>query len=77
MGSSAMGASSLRNKLTKAGLSVQVIHCAIEDIPKDATLVVTHQNLVLRAKLAAPNAEIVGITNFVGAPEYDQIVARF
>lgn len=76
MGSSAMGASSLRSKLRKAGLDIEVIHCALEDIPQDAELVVTHKNLASRAALNANNAEIVTIENFVGAPEYDQIVNR-
>ncbi len=76
MGSSAMGASTLRNKFKKAGLNIDVIHCSLEDIPEDVELVVTHKNLVARAQKYAPNADVVGIENFVGAPEYDQLVER-
>lgn len=76
MGSSAMGASSLRNKFKKAGIKIEVMHCAIEDIPKDIQLVVTHKSLAARAKAMAPNAELVTIENFVGAPEYDQLVEK-
>ena len=76
MGSSAMGASSLRNKFKKAGISVEVIHCSLEDIPQDVQLVVTHKDLAARARIQAPRAEIVTIENFVGAPEYDQLVQR-
>lgn len=76
MGSSAMGASTLRNKFKKAGLNITVEHCSIDEIPKDAKLVVTQENLKSRAVLRVPNAEIVTITNFVGAPEYDQLVEK-
>jgi PTS system mannitol-specific IIC component len=76
MGSSAMGASSLRSKFKKAGISIEVIHCALEDIPGDIELVVTHKDLAARAVKQAPNAELVTIENFVGAPEYDQLVNK-
>jgi PTS system mannitol-specific IIC component len=76
MGSSAMGASTLRNKLKKAGLRIDVIHTSIDEIPTNAKLVVTHKNLEARAKTRVPDAEIVTITNFVGAPEYDQLVEK-
>ncbi len=77
MGSSAMSASMLRNKLTKAGLKIDVTNCAIEDIPADADIVITHESLSERAKSMAPHAEHVSIKNFVNAPEYDQLVERF
>jgi len=76
MGSSAMGASALRSKFKKAGLNIEVIHTSLEEIPKDSKLVVTHKDLVSRAKARVPQAEIVAITNFVGAPEYDQLVEK-
>ncbi|MFP4287496.1 MAG: PTS mannitol transporter subunit IICB [Candidatus Izemoplasmataceae bacterium] len=76
MGSSAMGASTLRNKLKKAGVSIEVVHSSLEDIPNDVDLVVTHKDLKSRAQKYAPQAEIIAITNFVGAPEYDTLVNR-
>jgi PTS system mannitol-specific IIC component len=76
MGSSAMGASTLRNKLKKAGLNIEVINTAIEDIPKDADIVVSHESLTPRAKANAPKAEHVSITNFVNDVKYDQLVER-
>lgn len=77
MGSSAMGATTLRKKIQAANLNIEVVHSSIEEIASDAEMVVTHKSLAARAKSAAPQAEIVTIENFVGAPEYDQIVARF
>lgn len=76
MGSSAMGASTLRNKFKKAGLSITVEHCSVDEIPLNTKLVVTHKDLKARAQKRVPDAEVVTITNFVGAPEYDQLVEK-
>lgn len=77
MGSSAMGASTLKNKFKKAGIEMNVVHCSVDSIPKDAKLVVTHNKLVPRVELSAPDSEVVGIDNFIGAPEYDELVNKF
>lgn len=76
MGSSAMGATTLRNKLKKAGLDVEVIHKPIDEIPSDAQMVVTHESLTARAKSKAPKAEHISITNFVDGSQYDGLIAR-
>jgi PTS system mannitol-specific IIC component len=75
MGSSAMGATVLRKKLKEAGLEhIEVAHAPVSSIPADAQIVVTHQELGERAATSNPNAELVLITNFLGAPEYDALV---
>ncbi len=74
MGSSAMGATVLSKKLREAGLDIQVHHSSIEDIPRDVQIVVTHHELMERVKKAVPNAQLVTITNFMEAPEYDELV---
>jgi len=74
MGSSAMGANRLKKKLKAAGLDVHVEHAPVDEVPSDANLVISHVNLTERAKAAAPQARHFSITNFVNAPEYDQIV---
>jgi mannitol PTS system EIICBA or EIICB component len=75
MGSSAMGANRLKKKLKAAGLSdVVVEHASVDDIPQDAGLVISHVNLTERARANAPKARHFSITNFVNAPEYDEIV---
>lgn len=76
MGSSAMGASILRKKLTKAQIPVKVTNTAISDIPADADIVVTHKSLTDRAKLKAPGAEHISIDDFLKAGEYDVLVER-
>lgn len=75
MGSSAMGATVLRKKLTAAGLGhINVIHASVSSIPADAQIVVTHNELRERAAHSNPNAKLVLITNFLSAPEYDVLV---
>ncbi|NGQ95222.1 PTS mannitol transporter subunit IICBA [Brevibacillus sp. SYP-B805] len=76
MGSSAMGASTLRKKFKDAGLDITVINTAINEIPDDADVVVTHKNLTERAKQKAPHAEHISIENFLNSPEYDRLVQR-
>lgn len=74
MGSSAMGASVLKKKLQKAGLDIEVTHASVSSIPPEAQIVVTHQDLKERAMKSAPQARLVTITNFMTAPEYDELV---
>lgn len=76
MGSSAMGATTLTKKLKNAGLNIHVQHYALDDVPKDTEVIVTHKSLVDRAKTHCPNAIIFPITNFMGGSEYDEIVAQ-
>lgn len=77
MGSSAMGATVLRKKIAAAGLTgMSVIHASVSSIPSDAQVVVTHQELRERAHHSCPDAELVLITNFLAAPEYDLLVER-
>jgi len=76
MGSSAMGATTLKNKFKKAGFDINVVHCAINEIPTDAEVVITHETLADRAKTRAPKAEIITIKNFINSPEYDKLVNR-
>jgi mannitol PTS system EIICBA or EIICB component len=75
MGSSAMGASVLRNKLKKAGFEdVNVVNVAIANLDDSYDLVVTHQDLTLRARDRTPSAQHVSVGNFMNSPRYDEIV---
>lgn len=76
MGSSAMGASILRKKINAAGLPITVTNTAINDIPDDADIVITHKTLTDRARQKNPNAEHISIDNFLKSPEYDTLVER-
>lgn len=74
MGSSAMGATTLRNKIKKAGLNIDVTNCPVDDVPENAQVVVTHRSLSERAKARAKNAQHISIDNFIKNNEYDQLV---
>lgn len=79
MGSSAMGASMLRTKVNKAMLDMEVINKSINNIPADADLVVTHQDLLERAKdnnKDKPNIQYLTLTAFMDGAEYDRIIKK-
>ena len=72
-----MGATVLKKKIAAAGLDgIEVIHTPVSSIPSDVQVVVTHQELGERAAHSNPDAELVLITNFLAAPEYDTLVAE-
>ena len=77
MGSSAMGASVLRKKIAQAGIDgIEVIHTPVSSIPADVQVVVTHRELGERAAESNPEAQLILITNFLAAPEYDELVEQ-
>lgn len=77
MGSSAMGATVLKKKIDQAGLKeIEVSHTSVSSIASDIDIVVTHQELRERAAHSNPNAKLVLITNFLAAPEYDELIAE-
>jgi PTS system mannitol-specific IIC component len=77
MGSSAMGASVLRNKLKKAGITdVTVRNLAIANLTDDIDLVITQKELTARAQQKTPNAQHVSVDNFMNSPRYDEVVDR-
>lgn len=77
MGSSAMGASILRDKVKKAGLSIPVTNKAISNLTDVInTLIVTQQELAPRAAQKTPRAVHVSVDNFLATPKYDEIVAQ-
>lgn len=76
MGSSAMSAAALKKKVKAADLPIEVINTAISKIPEDADLVITHVELTGTAKAAQPNKQHLSISNYLQAPEYDQLVEK-
>ncbi len=77
MGSSAMGASLLREKVKKAGLDIPVTNKAIANLQDtDYTLIVTQEELADRAAQRTPRAIHVAVDNFLTSPKYDEIVAQ-
>ncbi|TPV49712.1 PTS mannitol transporter subunit IICBA [Pseudarthrobacter phenanthrenivorans] len=75
MGSSAMGASVLRNKIKAAGFpDVKVTNASIANLRDDYDVVITHQDLTERAKPATASAVHYSVDNFMSSPRYDEIV---
>ncbi|MBT2659184.1 PTS mannitol transporter subunit IICBA [Bacillus sp. ISL-18] len=74
MGSSAMGASLLRKKVKEAGLNISVTNTAISNLPADAQIVVTQEELTPRAQNKLPNAYHISVDNFLSSPEYDKLI---
>ncbi|EJH4015567.1 PTS mannitol transporter subunit IICBA [Vibrio cholerae] len=76
MGSSAMGASMLRKKIQEVGLPVTVTNMAINSLPADVDMVITHQDLTDRARKHAPHAEHISLNNFLDSALYSQLVTQ-
>lgn len=76
MGSSAMGASVLRNKIKKAGIeNVTVVNKAIANLDASADLVITQNQLTDRARAQVPGAMHISVDNFMNSPKYDEVVS--
>jgi PTS system mannitol-specific IIC component len=76
MGSSAMGATKLRKKIQAAGVTgVTIIHSPVNEVPADVDIIICHKELGDRARRANPKARLVTITDFLNAPEYEELVA--
>ncbi|MGX6961774.1 PTS mannitol transporter subunit IICB [Vagococcus xieshaowenii] len=77
MGSSAMGASILRDKVKKAGLNLSVTNSAINNLSDDdEALIITQEELTERAKAKSPSSLHVSVDNFLSSPKYDEVVEK-
>ncbi|WP_144555645.1 PTS mannitol transporter subunit IICBA [Bacillus sp. X1(2014)] len=76
MGSSAMGASLLRKKVKEAGMNISVTNMAISNLPSDAQIVITQEELTPRAQKQVPHAFHISVDNFLSSPEYDKLINR-
>lgn len=77
MGSSAMGAGGLRKKVQDAGLgNISVTNCAINNLPPDVDLVITHRDLTERAMRQVPQAQHISLTNFLDSGLYTSLTER-
>ncbi|WNP33970.1 PTS mannitol transporter subunit IICB [Enterobacter kobei] len=75
MGSSAMGATTFRKRLEKAGLTITVMHYAIENVPTDVDIIITHASLEGRVKRVS-NKPLVLIKNYIGDPHLDELFSH-
>ena len=74
MGSSVMVASTMKKRLAPYG--VEVVHTPIDRIPDDATVVLTQEGLVERARAKSPQAVVIPFVNYVGDPVFAEIAER-
>ena len=78
MGSSAMGASLLRDKFKKAGIKIPVTNTAVRNLKdENGLLVITQEELADRALQKTPDAMHISFGNFLSSPKYDTVVANF
>lgn len=73
LGSSALGATAFKKRLQKAGIEKTVRNYAIEKVPAEADVIVTHESLLERARLKFPDRRIVTIQNFMNDPNLDAL----
>lgn len=74
MGSSAMGASVLKNRLQKEGYKdIKVKNSSASQIDPEADMIITLEGLIERAKLSVDNTgkEFLAINNFLKETDYD------
>ena len=76
MGSSALGATRFRKRLSDAGIGTAVGNCAADGIPADADVVVCQSVLAGRIAGSAQGAALVVIDNFLADPALDALFAR-
>lgn len=76
LGSSALGANAFKKRLDKAGVSKEVKNYAIEKVPADTDVIVTHKSLVERTKLKYPNTRIVELENFMNDPQLEVLYSE-
>lgn len=70
-----MGASVLRRKIRAAGFpDVTVTNKAIANLTDDVDVVISHQDLIERARQRTPSAIHVSVEDFMASPRYDEVV---
>ena len=74
MGSSAMAASQLQKKLKAHDIICRVKNCAIDEVPEDAQILVSHSNFTQRIQKQFPDVRCYSVQGFMNDEEYEQIV---
>ena len=77
LGSSALGATAFKKKLDQIGMHIEVKHFAIEKVPTEADIIVTHRSLLERTRLKFADRRIITIDNFINDPVLDQLLEEF
>lgn len=73
LGSSALGATAFKKRLKNVGVELTVRNFAIEKVPEEASVIVTHESLLERARLKFSTRRIITISNFMNDPNLDAL----
>ena len=77
MGSSAMGATLLRKKLTKEGIkNIKVVNSSIDSIPETSNIIVVHRQLIDRMTIDTTGKDIFVIDDFMDSGFYDALAKK-
>lgn len=77
MGSSAMGATLLRKKLTKEGIkNIKVVNSSIDSIPVTSNIIVVHRQLIDRMTIDTTGKDIFIIDDFMDSEFYDALAKK-
>lgn len=72
-----IGYDQMRNRITQAGLDIEVALSRLTDLPPDVHTLFVPSELETAARQSAPNARVVALTELVNAPIYDELVREF
>lgn len=76
MGSSAMGATKFRKRVSKLNLDITVMNTSVDNIPKDADIIICQIALIERAKSSSPNSQHITIENFLDDVNLDNLYLK-
>lgn len=75
LGSSLMGSTIIKKKISQAGLDdVEINHLAVPNLPAEVDLIVTHESLADRVREIQPGTKVIVINDYLNAPQYDELV---
>ena len=76
MGSSAMGATRFRNKIKDLNLNITIDNSAVDKIPDDADIVITHHGLLSSVKDRLNEHKFIFIENFLDDRKIDKLYEK-
>lgn len=66
----------MKKNLDKLGIDIRVEHFAIENIPTEADIIVTHKKLVDRTRMVVKDKPIIAIENYLKDPEVTKLIGQ-
>lgn len=72
-----IGYDQMRNRITQAGLDIEVKLSSLTDLPPDTDALFVPSELETAARQIAPNARVYALAEMINAPIYDELVHEF